>query len=386
MQERMKLLIDKYVAQDLTEAESQELDQFINLHPMLAGQLDQLGDREARGKALRRLANINTEKNLQFTLANINRQEIIRTQVKRTSLVLGIIFALVTGLYLLWPSQKKGVSPAKNEAAHAPRSDRAPGGNKASLTVADGRRMWLDSTAIGPITGVPGVSLQKQDSNTLSYASSSSEVFHTLETPRAGAFRLILADGTRVWLNDSSTLRYPSSFTGTERTVFLTGEAYFEVAQDAQRPFRVQIGELTVEVLGTHFNVMAYPNEKGATTLLEGSVRLSRNEQHVILKPGEQGIFIPGPEHTDMQVLQGIDIDNVVAWKENKFYFFHADLSSVLRQLARWYDVDIEFQGPSSKRPYDFERKRTNITLYKVLELLNLHHHWEGEKLIVTEQ
>jgi transmembrane sensor len=252
--------------------------------------------------------------------------------------------------------------------------------------LSDGRKIWLDSISAGPIAGIADAHVQKLDSGTLSYTGSSIEGMHILETPRAGTFKVILPDGTRVWLNNESRLQYPPSFTGTDRTVLLTGEAYFEVAQDAKKPFRVRIGELSLGVLGTHFNVSAYPNEKEVTTtLLAGSVRLDKDDAHVVLKPGEQGVFVPGQVHAEMQVLQHIDTDNIVAWKEGKFYFFHADLLSVLRQLSRWYNVDIVFQGPPSKRPFDLERKRTDISLFWILDQWSLHYHWEDKKLIVTE-
>ncbi|HWK03171.1 MAG TPA: FecR domain-containing protein [Puia sp.] len=386
-EERIKLLINKYLAHTLTEEENQELDYFIRLHPSLPGLLERQGNEEDVRRAASKMADTDTGKNLDITLGRIQRHQEVQRRTQRiiggTALIL-LFVGIAAGLYHWGPLRNKPGSPAAEVAAHP--ADIAPGGNRASLMLADGKKIWLDSVPVGPIAGISGANLQKPDSGTLVYTASSGEGIHTLVTPRAGTFKVILADGTRVWLNNESSLQYPSSFTGTERAVVLTGEAYFEVTKDAQRPFRVRIGEKMINVLGTDFNVSAYSNEKGiATTLLSGSVSLSDGEHHVTLKPGEQGVFNPGQEHADLLVLQGIDTENIIAWKEGKFYFFHADVLPVLRELSRWYNIEIEFQGPPSKRPYDFQRKRTNISLNEVLELLNLHYHWEGKKLIVTE-
>ncbi|HEX9513939.1 MAG TPA: FecR domain-containing protein [Puia sp.] len=402
MQERMKLLIDKYVSQDLTEAESQELDQFIDLHPMLADQLNQLADRAARGKALRRLANINTEKNLQFTLDKINRQETFRKQTRRISVALGIFLVIAAGFYLLWPSQKKNATPAKTEARTLP-ADIGPGGNKAILTLNDGKRIRLDSIPTGPIQNVSEASMSKQDSGTLLYAGSpkkgsyieqSGEGVHTLEAgerkhileaPRAGIFKVILPDGTKVWLNNDSRLEYPVSFTGAERKVSLTGEAYFEAAKNSNMPFVVEIGRVSVKVLGTRFNIKAYRDEKEiTTTLLEGKVTLDKEQEHYSLKPGDQGIFTPGGTSGEIQIQHHVNIDTVMAWKENDFYFSHADLLTVLRQLTRWYDVDVKPPASPSNRIFDLKVKRSH-SLTWLLDQLQINFKLEGKKLIVLE-
>ena len=387
-EERIKLLISKYLAQDLTAAENQELDYFISLHPSLPGLLKKQGNPDLVSKALQKMTDTDTGKNLGITLDRIQRHQNVQKRTRQFSgAALGILILCIVaaGIYRWWPAHSPGV-PASGAETIANTADIGPGKNRANLILADGRKVGLDSIAVGPIGVIADVNVRKLDSTTLSYTGSSTEGMHILETPRAGTFKVILPDGTKVWLNNESRLQYPPSFTGAERTVLLTGEAYFEVAPDKQHPFRVKVGELAVNVLGTHFNVSAYPDEKKVTTtLLAGSVKLDKDDAHIILKPGEQGVFIPGRDQAEMQVLQHIDTDNIIAWKEGKFYFFHADLPSVLRQLARWYNVDIVFQGPPSNKPYDLERKRSNIDLFWILDQWNLHHHWEGKKLIVTE-
>jgi transmembrane sensor len=164
-------------------------------------------------------------------------------------------------------------------------------------------------------------------------------LFNTLTTPRGGQFRLALPDGSEVWLNAASSIKYPTAFTGKDRKVEITGEAYFEIAHDASKPFKVRVNGMEVNVLGTHFNINAYHDEAFVnTTLLQGKVSLTKAGAVALLRPGQQARV---DNTRSISVLNNVDVDQVVAWKNGYFSFEKADLQTVMRQIARWYDVDI---------------------------------------------
>ena len=182
--------------------------------------------------------------------------------------------------------------------------------------------------------------------------------YNILCTPKAGQFAILLPDGTHVWLNNASTLRYPVAFTGPDRTVELAGEAYFEVAKDAAHPFRVKVQNgATVEVLGTSFNIMAYSDEPTEhTTLIDGSVRVTEKNQSAILKPAEQTAL---DAHGILHVTPDVNVQEVIAWKNGFFHFDHASLETTMRQLARWYDIDVDIQGQFPDQAFNGRIQRT---------------------------
>ncbi len=247
--------------------------------------------------------------------------------------------------------------------------DKAPGTDRALLTLSDGAVVELDSTGKGRIAG--GNTTIQQQGGVLKYgADAHAAGFHTLTTPRGGQFRVVLPDGTAVWLNAATSLRYPTAFKGNERVVTLRGEAYFEVAKNTAMPFRVQIDEQTaVEVLGTHFNIHAYSDENQiSTTLLEGKVMITKSDaslRRVVLNPGQQAIV----NNDQLSVSKQVNIDQVMAWKNGMFNFEGMDLPSVLRQLSRWYDVEIVYEGKIPTRKFGGEMQR-DLSLQQVLRIL----------------
>ncbi|MET0392586.1 MAG: FecR domain-containing protein, partial [Chitinophagaceae bacterium] len=228
----------------------------------------------------------------------------------------------------------------------APQIRLMPGGNKAVLTLADGSLIVLDSAANGSLAQQGNMKVLKLDNGQLAYRSgdeSAGEVlYNTITTPRGGQYQVVLADGSRVWLNAASSLRFPASFTGRERRVELTGEGYFEITKNPSMPFKVNMaGKGEVEVLGTHFNINAYDDESHSRiTLLEGSVKVSRGAATSILKPGQQAQLADG-----IKVAQDADLEEVMAWKNGKFIFNKTDVQATMRQLARWYDASVSYQG-----------------------------------------
>lgn len=282
------------------------------------------------------------------------------------SVAAAILLLAGAGLYF-WPAP---VEKTTTETIQ----DVAPGSNKAILVLSDGVTIQLDSS--GPRTIRPGI---RQQGAQLQYGSEAAPSYNTLTTPRGGQFQVRLPDGTMVWLNAASSLQYPTAFTGKERVVKVSGEAYFEVAQDPQRPFRVQTRDnVHIEVLGTHFNVNAYDDEQAvSTTLLHGAIRVNG----VTLKPGMQAQLNQGK----LSIQENINTAKTVAWKNGVFDFHQSRLPEVMRQLARWYDVEVVFeQGVPDITFYGAISR--NISLMGVLKGLqdaDVHVKIQGKKLVV---
>jgi transmembrane sensor len=274
-------------------------------------------------------------------------------------------------------------------------NDIAPGGNKAILTLADGSKLVLDDSKNGKLATQGKTVVQKTGSGMLSYLSSALSASQTapevtyniITTPRGGQYNVTLPDGTQVWLNAASSIKFPTAFTGKERNVELSGEAYFEVAKNKSMPFHVSSAGQTIEVLGTHFDVNAYSDEASLkTTLLEGSVKVTKGGLQAMLKPGQQSSIINNENNAAIKVTAVADVDEIMAWKNGKFSFNDTDIKTVMRQIGRWYDVDIEYTG---KIPDDdvftgtFSRNITAAKALKILEFSGVDFKIEGRKIIV---
>lgn len=277
--------------------------------------------------------------------------------------------------------------------------DVAPGGNRAVLTLADGRIIPLDSLANGQLATQQTVTITKLADGQLQYrvngtAGADETMFNTISVPRGGEYTLTLEDGTRVWLNSSSTLRYPVRFTGKERMVTVSGEAYFDVAKvesaAGKKPFIVEVAKANglagrVEVLGTEFNINAYEDEATVqTTLVEGTVRMFTPAQTagVTLQPGQQAAVRTG---TDKITVSNADVDAVIAWKNGLFQFNRADIQTIMRQIARWYDVEVVIEGDLPARRFVGKVPRNNNVseVLQILELSNIHFRIVGKKIYV---
>jgi ferric-dicitrate binding protein FerR (iron transport regulator) len=208
-------------------------------------------------------------------------------------------------------------------------------------------------------------------------------IFNTIETPKGGKFQIRLPDGSKVWLNAASSIRFPAKFAGSKRKVELRGEAYFEVAHDESKIFEVNARNQTVQVLGTHFNINAYEDEPSVnTTLLEGSVRISdvRTNVSQLLKPGEQSQL-----SEQIEIINLKNTNEAVAWKDGYFQFDEADIKTVMRQIERWYDVSVVYEGnlPNYRFAGEIERNLSLLQVLKVLEKTNVHFRLEGREVIV---
>ena len=301
-----------------------------------------------------------------------------RRYLVAASVVILIGVAGMAGLRLRYSSHKKNII-----AANTPAKEVLPANKKALLTLADGSTIALDDAANGAIGRQGGASVIKNTKGQLSYQADEAEeavVYNTLTVPRGGQFQLVLPDGTKVWLNSASSLRYPTAFRGTDRKVILQGQAYFEIAGKANQPFKVQANEMEVVVLGTRFDMMAYADEPTINaTLLDGKIRV----QDQILRPGQQAVLaLAGHQLT----VKEADLNKIMAWKNGLFVFNNMDLPTILREIARWYDVEIVYNTAPGKELYGGGISR-NLNLSAVLHVLEEngtnHFKMEGNKVIV---
>jgi len=266
-----------------------------------------------------------------------------------------------------------------------------PGSNNAILTLADGSTILLDDAKNG-LMGNPGTSaVKKLKDGLISYTGNAAgqgktneEALNIITIPRGGQYTVILPDGTKVWLNSASSLTYPVAFNGIQRKVELKGEAYFEVAKNKQLPFVVHTGKVDVKVLGTHFNVTAYQDEAEIkTTLLEGSVKLTVGSASALLVPGQQGI---SGSAEDRIITKTVNVNQVVAWKSGYFIFRDSDIKDIMKQIGRWYDVEIEYEGNIPERTFGgtYAKNKDITELLKGLELTGLvHFKIDGRRIIV---
>lgn len=285
-----------------------------------------------------------------------------------------ILIILSSGLYFYKSRTQVPALAIQNSPVRI--NDVAPGGNKAVLTLADGSRIALDDVQQGEIAVQSGISITKTSEGQLIYERADAEfrvlnshdVYNKIETPKGGQYQVNLPDGSMVWLNAASSLRYPAVFSGTERKVELTGEAYFEISPNKLMPFKVVSASQVVEVLGTHFNINAYSNESQIrTTLIEGSVKVSESSVQKVsyLKPGEEALNKKGEI-----MIHSANVEQVIAWKNGNFQFNDMYLVDIMRQLERWYDVDIDYSSIPHTR-YNAYMSR-DLNLSRVLEILEV--------------
>ncbi|WP_205510966.1 FecR family protein [Longitalea arenae] len=418
--ERFKHLLQQYLSQQMTEAELEEfLDAAVlpEFEPVLKAALE-------RDWQSTRVAGSSREGQAEQSFENfrqlIGQQEgaagkYRRMQTGRSSwLRYAAAILILAGGTATWMLAKKapereGQPPITQQTTPI---DIAPGGNKAMLTLSDGSVIVLDSAANGTLAEQGNAKIVKLNNGQLVYAQENQEsgnaltpaqragidhspmTFNTLTTPRGGQYQLTLPDGSKVWLNAASSITYPTSFASNERVVTVTGEVYFEVAKQATRPFIVKKGSTSVTVLGTHFNVNAYEDEVNLkVTLLEGSVKVNSaidNGQSAmdprfaaILKPGQQAIV---SAHSPLTIDHSPNVDKVMAWKNGIFNFHKASLQEVMRQLSRWYNVDVVYEKGVPNMEFGGEMGR-DLTLAQVLqgfEDMEIHFRIEaGNRLIV---
>lgn len=283
-----------------------------------------------------------------------------------------ILIAIMAGTYIYYFNQ---TNPAHvlTTSAKTNKKTIVPGGNNAVLLLADGSQIILNTTSDGQLTNQSGVEVIKTKSGELLYrfagnATAKAATINTVSTPRGGQYHLILVDGTEVWLNASSSVKFPTAFVGNERKVEVTGEVYFEVAKNKAKPFIVHTNQSDIKVLGTHFNVNTYADEAyERTTLLEGSIEIKRSAKKALLKPGQQAIL--NAKADDIKVAEIEDTEAVIAWKNGYFQFEKSDLPSVMRQVSRWYNAEVIYNGKIPAKQLSGKIPRS-VNVEKLVEML----------------
>lgn len=327
--------------------------------------------------------------------------------LRRYRWVAAATFLLLSGSMLWFSIDNNNKAITGKGRASAPVTDAAPGKNGAVLTLADGSTILLDSGAntVIPLQGDNQVNwtgdgaLSYQPGRTA--AQHASMAMNTITVPTGRQFQVVLSDGSKVWLNSASTLTYPVAFEGKERLVSITGEAYFEVnkatqANGAAMPFRVAAPGTVIEVMGTHFNINAYADENAVrTTLLEGRVKVADGDKPtttVVLQPGQQAAnsyrtIDPANSKGPAIQVRAVNVEQVVAWKNGLFNFHQVNLPAMMRQLARWYNVPVEYRGPVPDRLFggEIERSLQLSQALKILERMGIHCTIENGKLVVHE-
>lgn len=297
---------------------------------------------------------------------------------RKRAFAAGVALLLAAGGYALW---QQITSKQYNASAIAITA----GSTRATLQLADGTTIELDSA--GTAGAAKPSHVLKISAGLLQYdphRETSATVYNTLTTPRGGQYQLLLQDGTRVWLNAASAVRFPVAFNGNDRTVEVTGEAYFEVAPQANKPFIVKTGPMQVNVLGTRFIVSAYPDEAQIrTTLAEGKVVVTTGASTLQLSPGQQSVL---PKGSDAFTVRNADTDQELAWKEGRF-IFNGSIRDIMPQLERWYDIQVEYEGNIGNQAFigDISRNENLSEVLKILELTGkIHFRSAGRKIIVS--
>jgi hypothetical protein len=344
-------LLDKYMSGEASLEEEQRLLNFYGSFAEPSEQTDlpennPLGDR------------IFDKINVQINPSEDYSPSFYSYYLKPISVAAMILMVISISLYFYSNRKLAGPSVEQQFTEINTKNDILPGNNKAILILADGSRISLDDAERGLLASQGNTAITKTNSGEIVYEKNPADkkknalvasVINTIQTPKGGKYQIRLPDGSKVWLNSASTLSYPTAFTGKERIVKLKGEAYFEIAPRKSMPFRVESDDQIVEVLGTHFNVNSYDNEDFTkTTLIEGSVKVILNTRSNIsgktklLKPGEQSSI--NSSKSDIKI-ENVDTEKAIAWKNGYFKFKNTPIQEIMREVERWYDVELIYEG-----------------------------------------
>jgi hypothetical protein len=388
--ERVLHLLELYSSRKATVIEEQELFQWLNTNEIqqpfqqhIQSLIHQFDEDELSPKIdwdsiYHQILQKTSEDNITFATS-------VKTIWPR--LVAAVIIIVVVGFGAVYFVDANKSKPQFVDHNISVPKDINPGFSGAVLTLSNGNQILLDTAKNSHLFSQSGLRLINQNGQ-LSYKNSDANsneavVYNVMTTAKGRQYQLVLSDGTKVWLNASSSIKFPPVFSGKQRNVSITGEAYFEVAHNSAKPFNVAVNGANIHVLGTHFNVNAYEDELiTSTTLLEGSVEITKENTTIKLLPGQQA---QQKNTGEWNVLKDTDLDGVTAWKDGLFVMKNADIGIVMRQIARWYDIEIVYEGkiPSGHISGDIPR---NMKLSKVLEVMQLsgvHFTFDGKKVIV---
>ena len=378
---RIAYLVAGFVRKTLTEKEHDELDAWVEASDENMRLFEELTDENNIAANLRWMDEVNTKRKLQEVKKGLVFKDAKPQRSKRMwpyATAASIIFLVIAGYLVQRQNETPTITPANAVA------EILPAKGEVVLQLGNGKSINLNTAVSGSLNTSDG-STAKNDEGALRYEQSGSVVTHTLSTSTGGKYQLTLADGTKVWLNASSSISYPTAFVSSERVVILKGEAYFEVAKDASKPFLVKLSEReTVTVLGTHFNIQNYSDEiTRAVTLVEGKVKVGQGERSLVLSPSEQASI----SSDEVKLAKKADLEEVTGWKDDLFVFHDADIKTIMRQVARWYDTEIIYQNDIPQMfNATISRKEPLSKLLKLLELTGkVNFKTENKKIYVLQ-
>jgi len=382
-------LLDRYLAGSCSESERLIVESWLEQQPGTDNRWTEM-DGPAKAEWMSLLY-----KDIQQTITTDKKPAPVipfyKRPLFRTAAAAAVI--LIIGMTALYKKHTPSGAATATAVQPPPQQDVPPGGNKAILMLANGANITLDSASNGALAQQGNTTVLKTANGQLAYNTGNNKpaeiLYNTLVTPRGGQYQLVLPDGTKVWLNAASPIRYPTAFAGKERKVSVTGEAYFEVAQNAAMPFVVSIGATgnkgEIMVLGTHFNVNAYDDEETVrTTLLEGAIEMKKDDAKVFVKPMQQAQL---SKTGDIRLVNDVDVEDVIAWKNGKTSCKNMELKDIMREVSRWYDVDIVYENAIEDRyTVTVPRDVPVSSLFKFLEASGgVHFKIEGKKITVLK-
>ena len=385
-------LTEKYLTNRLTSEERKELAQLIN-QPEYQDELETIYDEvfsaydDSEVPSANRTNHFIKRLKVKMLEASVNETAVVPGKRKfyyilRWAAAAVFISFLVVGTDFFMMLKKKEV-PVLLSQAERFKNDVAPGQKGAILTLSNGKKIVLDSAGNGALTKDGNVAIFKKNGEVVYKGVTAENLYNTMTTPKGRQYQVVLSDGTKVWLNAASSIHYPLVFTGNDRVVEITGEVYFEVAHRTSQLFKVKLPDGSeVQVLGTHFNINSYNDEdKIQTTLLQGSVKIVKSQMTRLLIPGQQAKL---NKNGSIEIAQP-NLEQVMAWKDGLFMFSHTDLKVIMRQLSRWYDVNIVYEGKVPEQFYDGDIPQdVNISsVLSGLEYTGAHFKIEGRKITV---
>lgn len=378
--EEYKILYDKYNSGKCTTKEVETLENYQDGIDLDLNEWDE----QLMGNPNQIKESIKTD--LFNAIQSRNRKRIILTRTWYAAAAT-IILVLSSALYFITFNKTKPVLVITESQRF--KNDVSPGDNRAVLTLDDGSQINLDEAQNGVLASDNNIAIKKTGKGKLEYSAGKNLVkvvkYNTLSTPIGGQYQIALPDGSKVWLNSGSSIRYPTAFVGSERIVELNGEAYFEVSKNKKMPFIVRTNKaMDIKVLGTEFNVMAYENEKNInTTLIEGSVEVLKGSGITLLEPGQAAVLNKG---TGKINVSEADVEDAIAWKNGYFMFANEDIESIMRKVSRWYNIDVIYQGNLNNKDFvgTIPRDKKISEILKMLELTGaVHFKIDGRRVTV---
>ena len=382
--ERISDLLEKFVAGTITLSEESELHAWYSVHnhlDLINGEDVQILKKREKEQLRRKL-----HQALLKQIRSESRGKLVplyknQTFIKRIA-VAAFILLVAIGSLLVYNGRRKQSSVYV--AQNILKQDIAPGHNGATLHLSNGKTISLDTARDGIIAEQNGLQIVKKNGKLTYVGKVDDVIYNDIVTTRGQQWELELSDGTKVWLNAASSIHYPLSFKGKERVVKITGEAYFDVVHNSAQPFKIQVGDIQIEDIGTEFNVNAYTDEPSIkTTLVNGSIKVSTGNENRFLTPGQQAITLK--DNNSIQVKRDVNVEEVISWKNGQIQFENEDLQTIMRQISRWYDVNITYEGDIPNKIFTgkISRKSNLSELLKILKFEGVHFTQEGRSIVI---